>query len=131
MGMSQGLDPSKDPVYVGWVLRRPLRPRRPEVSNCELGRSSFTARKAGEASRQLLRQYRKTPNIFCRCGPPWLPLLDKSASTRNESWEMMEREGYSRPSFKSGKRRTHLSAAFEGVSEGCMNWDTLRHCAVT
>ncbi|MEQ2305242.1 hypothetical protein AMECASPLE_035762 [Ameca splendens] len=33
----------------------------------------------------------------CHCGPPWLPLLDQSASTRNESWEMMDCEGYSQP----------------------------------
>ncbi|MEQ2286140.1 hypothetical protein AMECASPLE_039139 [Ameca splendens] len=92
-----GLDPSKDSVYVGWVLHRPLKPRRPEVSSCGLGWSSLTAGKAGEASRQLLR--------FWRCGPPWLPLLDQSASTRNESWEMMDRKGYSRPILQIGQKK--------------------------
>ncbi|MED6240630.1 hypothetical protein ATANTOWER_024629 [Ataeniobius toweri] len=60
----KGLDPSKDPVYVGWVLHRLLKPQRPEVSSCGLGRSSLTAGKAGEASRQLLRRERKTLNTL-------------------------------------------------------------------
>ncbi|MED6249964.1 hypothetical protein ATANTOWER_022423 [Ataeniobius toweri] len=42
---------------------------------------------------------------FCRYGPSWLPLLDQSASTHNESWEMMDREGYSRPILQIGQKK--------------------------
>ncbi|MED6274829.1 Protein tyrosine phosphatase domain-containing protein 1 [Characodon lateralis] len=47
--LEKGLDPSKDPVYVGWVLHRP---RRLEVSSCELGWSSLY-------------------QLLAHCGPLW------------------------------------------------------------
>ncbi|MED6274938.1 hypothetical protein CHARACLAT_021502 [Characodon lateralis] len=49
-----------------------------------------------------LRTHQST---FCRCGPPWLSLLDQSASTRNEPWEMMDRKGYSRPILQIGQKK--------------------------
>ncbi|MED6279234.1 hypothetical protein CHARACLAT_032466 [Characodon lateralis] len=45
------------------------------------------------------------PSSFCHNGPPWLPLLDQSASTRNESWEIMGHEGYSRPILQIGQKK--------------------------
>ncbi|MEQ2293677.1 hypothetical protein AMECASPLE_035994 [Ameca splendens] len=42
---------------------------------------------------------------FCHCGPLWLPLFDQTASTRNESWEKMDREGYSQCILQIGQKK--------------------------
>ncbi|MEQ2226713.1 hypothetical protein ILYODFUR_030156 [Ilyodon furcidens] len=52
-----------------------------------------------------LRPVVSVSGCFCHCGPPWLLLLDQSSSTRNESWEKMDREGYSQLILQIGQKK--------------------------